>query len=268
MGRERGGLVLVMLTAFAVGGACERSVPYCDSDGECPRASYCDLRRRVCVGPILDSGVDGGVGDAGFDAGHAACSTSSECGGGTCDAGTCVCTPGYHTCGATCLPDDSVDSCGTSCAPCKVVERGTVSCDVDAGACSYTCQPSYFRCDAGCCTAAAIAAGGTHVCAILNNGAVKCWGRNDEGQLGNGSTTGSSVPVETQLTEPAVAITSGEFHTCAIVLGGAVRCWGDGAAVPRPVPGLDAGVRFVEAGSRHTCAITEFGGLKCWGIND
>ena len=45
----------------------------------------------------------------------------------------------------------------------------------------------------------AIAAGGSHTCAMLENGAVKCWGRNDDGQLGDGSNTDSNVPVDVRL---------------------------------------------------------------------
>ena len=58
-----------------------------------------------------------------------------------------------------------------------------------------------------------IAAGGYHTCALLNTGAVNCWGRNCDGQLGNGTTTDSSAPVAvdpfTDGSATAVSITAG-----------------------------------------------------------
>ena len=77
----------------------------------------------------------------------------------------------------------------------------------------------------------AISSGHEHTCAILDNGDVRCWGRGDRGQLGNGGTSSINSPTLTSSLgtgRTAVAISSGESHTCAILDNGSVSCWGRG----------------------------------------
>lgn len=132
--------------------------------------------------------------------------------------------------------------------------------------------------------AIAIAAGapvnspaGAHVCAIVAGGAVKCWGHNDRGQLGDGTTTDSNTPVNVAGIAGATAIVAGEGHTCVVESGGVVKCWGGNdfgqcgqtnATVlsPTAVPNLSGAVD-IAAGSDHTCAVLAGGTAACWGYN-
>jgi alpha-tubulin suppressor-like RCC1 family protein len=126
----------------------------------------------------------------------------------------------------------------------------------------------------------AITAGGAHTCALTTRGSVKCWGRNDSGQLGNGTETNASMAVDVVgLTNGIIAIEAGRGHTCALAHSGVVKCWGDnedgqlgdGTTVDKSTPvdvmGLTRGARAIAAGGYHSCAVTTTGGAMCWGDN-
>ena len=105
---------------------------------------------------------------------------------------------------------------------------------------------------------AAISASAFSTCALMNSGGVKCWGQNVFGQLGDGTTTSRTVPVDVLgLTGPVTQIAAGSTHTCALMMTGGVKCWGqniqaqlgDGtrtdSLVPVGVVGLASGVASI-----------------------
>lgn len=142
--------------------------------------------------------------------------------------------------------------------------------------------------DGGSVRIAHIAAGGDSTCAVGTDGAVRCWGRNDVGQLGiQGSASCGSAPCERKpvlvATVPAATqVSVGPAHACAVATTGTVYCWGGSASgetsvigssvLPVKVP-LVKGATAVGAGGRHSCATTAMAAstshsnLYCWGDN-
>ena len=78
----------------------------------------------------------------------------------------------------------------------------------------------------GITNATQVSAGNDFNCALISDGTIKCWGYNPVGELGNGSDTNSSVPVEVSGITDAIAIRSGGWNSCALIAGGTVKCWG------------------------------------------
>ncbi len=130
--------------------------------------------------------------------------------------------------------------------------------------------------------AQSIGASGSHTCAVLADSTVRCWGNNEAGQLGAGSSaTESFVPVVVKNLSGAVEVDAGGAHTCALTTSGGMFCWGanaggqlgDGTTVqknaPVPVVALQ-GLSYVTDLTRsdtHSCARLSDGTMRCWGNN-
>jgi len=137
------------------------------------------------------------------------------------------------------------------------------------------CPDGKLKCVGGCCDATALSAGTSHTCAVAD-GEARCWGSNDQGQLGRAGAE-SYQPVRAGVPDTVSDIAAGATHTCAVA-GGEVLCWGDNTygqlgngtttnnATPQKVAGL-SGVALLAAGGGHTCAATATK-MFCWGRDD
>jgi alpha-tubulin suppressor-like RCC1 family protein len=127
----------------------------------------------------------------------------------------------------------------------------------------------------------AISAGGDSACALTDGGAVKCWGRNGYGQLGDGTTVDRNQPVDVRGLSSGVAAVAMNFSgACALMADGRVKCWGSNAAGKLgnggtvdssfPVDVLEEDNDFIdiEVGALSNCARTKAGKLKCWGFGN
>ncbi|MEU4058424.1 MULTISPECIES: cutinase family protein [Rhodococcus] len=169
---------------------------------------------------------------------------------------------------------------------CAVVVRGSVKCwgnnnsaQLGDGA-LHTGGPIPVDV-VGISGATAVSGGNYHTCALVAGGAVKCWGRNNEGQLGDGNPGGIGIlhptPVDVAGISGATALAAGGVKTCAVVVGGTVKCWGlyvegrlsDGIDDIRPKPvivGISTATA-VSVSEYNGCAVVAGGAVKCWGDN-
>jgi alpha-tubulin suppressor-like RCC1 family protein len=131
------------------------------------------------------------------------------------------------------------------------------------------------------------ALGSIHSCALLSTKTVKCWGDNSDGDLGNGTTISSSVPVAVKGLTGVTSVSAGDIYNCALQRTETVMCWGDNtfgelgsgtstgpsscsgspcSKAPVVVKGL-TGVTIIAAGGEHSCALLSRKTIECWGYN-
>ncbi|WP_052555609.1 DUF4215 domain-containing protein [Enhygromyxa salina] len=220
-------------------------------------------------GDTGDGDGDTGDGDTGDGDGEPGCDEPGcPCTGDTCGPGL-ACVEG--TCQETICGDGEV--------------QGDEECEdgnaIDGDGCDNDC--TFTR-------VARVEAGIHHSCALIDGGAIVCWGRGEFGQLGYGNDNNvgdDELPSDVgpvALPSPVIKLDLGGQHSCAILQDGGLRCWGlndrgqlgngtinnigddESLANLPPVsvpPAID-----IEAGERHTCARVGNGEVRCWGLNE
>jgi cysteine-rich repeat protein len=133
--------------------------------------------------------------------------------------------------------------------------------------------------------------GGDHNCVLLDNGEVRCWGRNSNGQCGQGNnfsvgdTPNEMPPPPTNVGGAVAQLSLGLLHSCALLVNGEVRCWGSnlfgqlgygnvgnigdapGEMPPAPVNFGTGNVVQLSAGNSFTCVLLDTNKVRCWGSN-
>lgn len=117
----------------------------------------------------------------------------------------------------------------------------------------------------------------THTCALLEGGAVECWGANGNGQLGTGDNLASASPLPVVDLPETIRIAVGGVHTCAVSKAHQIRCWGGngfgqlglGMGISdKSAPVLVTNnVADVALGGAHSCALLQNAAVACWGAN-
>ncbi len=251
-----------------------------------------------------DDDCDGKVDESGF---------SCECGDGTVSAGE-LCDDGNvsdaDACTAECEAQEVLEIAHGGRHACARLTDGRIKCwgDGDTGALGLgdTVDRGDSPTEMGASlpdvpvdpvrTPRSLSAGYYHTCVVFTDDALKCWGRNDTGQLGlgdkqhrgdNPNELGNLLPpVNLGVGQFASAVSAGLGFTCAVLTNGSVKCWGDnpfgqlglgdtidrgddpnelGNALP-PVALGDTAIA-VSAGPLHACALLSGGDVKCWGAN-
>ena len=277
--------------------------PYCANtqtdNSNCGTCGHACGVQQVCTNGTCASNCVQGQTLCAPDGGSSYCANmqtdNSNC--GTC-ANTCgfqeMCAGG--TCIDTCVPDVVAIGQGPgsgSGSPCALKGDGTLWCwgdneygqlgdgTITGQSCqSQPCKPFPVRVTALGTNVVQAGVGFYHACARKSDGTIWCWGDNEYGQLGDGTTNNSASPVQVAALGTTVAgLAVGGYHTCAVKSDGTIWCWGNnsegqlgnGTMTSSPLPvqvtALGASVTEAAAGASTTCAVKSDGTLWCWGEN-
>ena len=329
-GRRPTLFVLALVGAFGVGcsyswtdaadgAATSESGPSCfigELGCECTLGGGCDPGLECDAGVCVEPGTEETAG-ACTSAG-CACEETADCDPGLiCEANECIsttCGDGIVDPGEAC--DDANefdgDGCDNDCSEteilalalggvhtCALIEGGRVRCwgsnsfgQIGTGNFANVGddEPASAAVDLPLPAVVDIAAGGSHTCAILENGDLRCWGGNGSGQLGLGNTAAVTAlgddetiagAIETDLGAPVQEVSLGVAQSCGLA-NNTLRCWGAGLygqlgtsstmtigddEVPLAIEAVMIGAEPVKlaVGASHGCVLLGTGGLRCWG---
>lgn len=210
-------------------GVCAPIVPDCENKGsrqrycaeddtlfECDQDLVSTAQVEVCTGTCVESGDSAEC--APIHCGDGEVQDSEEC-----DDENVVTGDG---CSATCTVEP-VQLAALSIATCALGSNGRIQC-------FYVGKDDWIIESVGVeddYEATSIAGGGSHFCALLKGGNVRCWGNNSSGQLGLGDTeprdlASRSENVDLGAGAVAVGVAAGGVHSCAVLADGDVKCWG------------------------------------------
>ena len=181
--------------------------------------------------------------------------------------------------GIACKDGDPVAITGADDA--RVAAGSTSSCIIKTdGTVRCTGEPEIAIDLSRVTDAVDVAVGGHHACVLHKDERLSCWGKNDHGQLGDGTRLDRNVPSLVSNLAGVKHVAAGANHTCIHRGDDTIRCWGSdsrrqlglgGAAgdkdVPTLVPGLYEAIN-IAAGGDSTCALMTDGWLRCWGANE
>lgn len=261
---------------------------FCEQDALLRCTTDLRLQRAACCGTCREGSCN-----------------SPRCGDGrvtgyeVCDDGNSVAGDG---CESDCKPSEVVDIAAGGGHTCALLRGGAVRCWGDnrygqLGLASKANVSNEHPHQLGTVElgspARALALGRNHTCALVGTGNVRCWGKNDRGQLGLGHTQSvgdDEAPTanlgQAQLGGRAESVAAGGDETCVVMQGGAVRCWGantygqlglghteDIGDDERPTSAeaqVSLGIKSlsVAVASEHACALLDNLTIRCWGHND
>jgi alpha-tubulin suppressor-like RCC1 family protein len=181
---------------------------------------------------------------------------------------------------------NAIEVTGGELSTCALISDGSIKCwgyngfgELGNGSTTPEYSPTPVAVKGITNAVAVSAVGDFHTCALLSTGSIKCWGYNEDGELGNGTMTeDTTTPVQVSGIGNAAGVEAGSFFTCAWRVSAIVNCWGENqfgelgngttvnSSTPVPVSGI-ATATGVTTGISHACARLIGGGVDCWGEN-